>query len=106
MIGEFRIVRFGDVASTNDIIRERITAGECSGLVVVAESQNQGRGRLGRSWQSPPGNLYLSILLRPEQPIAAWATLSLVTGLSLAEAIGNAIRSWYQWSRPATISTS
>ena len=61
--------------------------GEPEGLVVRADAQIRGRGRHGRGWASPRGNLYASVLLRPSVPAAEIATLSLVAGLALAEAL-------------------
>ena len=52
-----------------------------------ADLQTRGRGRHGRGWASPRGNLYASVLLRPSVPAAEVATLSLVAGLALAEAL-------------------
>jgi BirA family biotin operon repressor/biotin-[acetyl-CoA-carboxylase] ligase len=83
----FRVETLEAVDSTNDIIRERAAAGAEEGLVVRAEEQLVGRGRHGRVWCSPPGNLYVSLLFRPERPLAEAATLSLVVGLSLVDAI-------------------
>ena len=50
---------------TNAALRTRAAAGEAEGLVLIARAQSAGRGRNGRSFFSPPGGLYLSILLRP-----------------------------------------
>ena len=56
-----------EVDSTNDEIKRRARAGAEQGLVVIAERQSAGRGRLGRSWTSPMGtSIYESILLRPK----------------------------------------
>ncbi|GBD42322.1 Bifunctional ligase/repressor BirA [bacterium HR39] len=82
-----RIERHGAVASTNDIALARARAGEPEGLMVVAPEQLAGRGRHGRSWHSPPGNLHASLLLRPELPLARCASLALVAGLALSEAV-------------------
>lgn len=84
---DFTVESLPAVASTNDLVRERARAGAAEGLVIRAEAQTAGRGRLGRSWESPPGNLYASFLLRPERPLDEAATLSLVIALSLAEAL-------------------
>jgi len=55
------------VGSTNTIAAELAEKGGAEGTVVIANSQEKGRGRLGRSWVSPPDiNIYMSILLRPE----------------------------------------
>ena len=83
----FRLVELASVASTNDVARRLADAGEPAGLIVRAERQTAGRGRHGRNWQSPPGNLYASLLLRPGRPIAEVASLSLIAALSLAEAL-------------------
>ena len=56
-------------ASTNDDVRRLVSEGAPEGTVVVAERQWAGRGRLGRTWESPDRvGLYLSILLRPDEP--------------------------------------
>jgi BirA family biotin operon repressor/biotin-[acetyl-CoA-carboxylase] ligase len=64
--------RFGDIRlleevdSTNRYVREAARAGAPEGLVVAAEHQTSGRGRLGRRWEAPPGAaLLVSLLLRP-----------------------------------------
>lgn len=86
----FAIEHYPSLASTNDLVRERALEGEAEGLVVRAGVQAKGRGRHGRSWASPAGNLYFSMLLRPERPLAEAATLSLVIGLSLADTLAEA----------------
>jgi len=52
--------------STNDRLKEWAREGTSDLAVVFADAQEAGRGRQGRTWASPPGNLYLSVLLRPE----------------------------------------
>ena len=86
----FAVETLPAVGSTNDVVRERALAGAAEGLVVRAEEQLAGRGRHGRTWTSPPGNLYVSLLFRPSRPLCEAATLSLVIGLSLADAIATA----------------
>ena len=83
----FRLLELATVASTNDVARRMADAGEPAGLIIRAERQTAGRGRHGRTWHSPPGNLYASLLLRPARPMAEVASLSLVFALSLAEAL-------------------
>lgn len=83
----FRLERHEALDSTNDRLRDYALEGEPEGLVVVAGEQLRGRGRHGRSWRSPRGNLYASLLLRPAVPLAQAATLSLVTGLSVVGAL-------------------
>ena len=78
---------FDRVESTNDEARRLAEQGAAAGAVVVASEQVKGRGRHGRAWESPPGNLYASLLLRPDCTPAVAAQLSLVASLALAEAL-------------------
>jgi BirA family biotin operon repressor/biotin-[acetyl-CoA-carboxylase] ligase len=82
---------FDLLASTNTTAREMAAADAPHGTVVMADAQSQGRGRLGRSWASPPGtNLYLSAILRAAVPAERLAQISLVAGV----AVCTAIRDW------------
>lgn len=96
-----RISSFATIDSTNDEARRRAEAGEPEGAVIVAASQTKGRGRRGRTWISPPGNLHCSILLRPHCDVADAANLSFVAALALAEALdgpaGNSERITVKW---------
>ncbi|MFL5336405.1 MAG: biotin--[acetyl-CoA-carboxylase] ligase, partial [Geminicoccaceae bacterium] len=83
----FRLVEYASVGSTNDVARDLAESGEPEGLFVRADRQTSGRGRLGRSWKSPSGNLHASLILRPSRPASEVATLSLVVALALAEAV-------------------
>jgi len=73
--------------SSNDRLLELADAGAPSGQLVVAGAQTAGRGRAGRSFSSPPGGLYLSLLLRPEAEVLRRYPLSLVVGLALCETL-------------------
>jgi BirA family biotin operon repressor/biotin-[acetyl-CoA-carboxylase] ligase len=78
-------------ASTNDEVATAARAGAEEGLVVVAETQSGGRGRLGRTWHSPPGqNLYFSLLLRPAMPPWMVPPLTLLVGGVAAEVLAAA----------------
>src|SRR5262245_30528802 len=75
-------------ASTSDLAAERARAGATAGLVICADAQTGGRGRLGRSWHSPAGeNLYFSLLLRPARPAAEIPPLTLLAGAAVARAV-------------------
>jgi BirA family biotin operon repressor/biotin-[acetyl-CoA-carboxylase] ligase len=64
--GEWDIHWLDEVDSTNTYVRDRARRGAPAGLVAVADHQTAGRGRLDRSWESPPGaNVLASVLLRP-----------------------------------------
>lgn len=73
--------------STNDEALALGRAGAPEGTVVTADAQDRGRGRLGRTWFSPPGeNLYLSVLLRPQLLAPQTPFLTLCAGVALAQA--------------------
>jgi len=83
----FVLHELAEVGSTNDEARRLAAAGVALPLVVLAGRQTRGRGRHGRGWESPKGNLYASVLLRVEEPVATSAQLSFVSGLALADAL-------------------
>lgn len=83
-MAEPEIHRFSQVASTLDMIHDFAGRGAPHGTVVVAEEQLAGRGSRGRTWHSPLGGLWYSILLRGGQADEA---LSLQVGLAVVEAI-------------------
>lgn len=82
-----RIEHFKDVESTNDVARNLASKGEPEGTVVIAETQGQGRGRLGRAWISPEGGVYFSVLLRPVLSPAEVAKVTLTFAVSVTAAI-------------------
>ena len=77
---------YDEIGSTNDVAIAAAEAGAPEGLVVVANTQSTGRGRVGRSWSSPPGaGLYVSVVLRPAGP--ALQLLMIAAGVAIAEGI-------------------
>jgi BirA family biotin operon repressor/biotin-[acetyl-CoA-carboxylase] ligase len=76
--------------STNDVARALAEAGAAEGTTVIALEQSAGRGRRGRSWISPQGGLYLSIVLHPRLPPAQWPLISLAAAVGVAEGIAAA----------------
>ncbi|MDE0886321.1 MAG: biotin--[acetyl-CoA-carboxylase] ligase [Myxococcota bacterium] len=83
-----RIEHFDETDSTNRVAADLAREGAARGTAVIAESQTAGRGRLGRSFFSPPQtNLYTSIVLRPHLDTASAPTLLLAAGIAVAETV-------------------
>jgi BirA family biotin operon repressor/biotin-[acetyl-CoA-carboxylase] ligase len=83
----WRLQVFDSLDSTNEEVRRQAETGVTEGLAVLAKLQTAGRGRRGRVWDSPPGNLFLSLLLQPQCTPAQAATLSFLTAVALLEAL-------------------
>lgn len=81
------LVALGTVGSTNQEAFERAARGESRSFWVTAEAQTAGRGRMGRSWNSAPGNLYASLLLRDPSRFERAPELAFVAVLALRDAI-------------------
>ncbi|MFH0953648.1 MAG: biotin--[acetyl-CoA-carboxylase] ligase [Verrucomicrobiota bacterium] len=82
------MVIYETVTSTNDAVKDFAGGGAPEGLTVVARAQSQGRGRRGRTWESPEGQgAYLSVLLRPELPNADAGWLAILGGVAAADAL-------------------
>jgi len=74
--------------STNICLKEAARQGAPHGTVCLAETQTAGRGRLGRSWFSPPGRgLWVSALIRPQMPMERWPHLTLAAALAMGRAV-------------------
>lgn len=82
-----RVLRLDVVTSTNDVAKAKGKEGEPEGLVVVADRQSAGRGRMGRGWSSPQGGLYLSLLLRPGVGPDQVLRMTVLSCVPVAEAI-------------------
>lgn len=78
---------FGRVSSTMDVAHALAQEGVVEGTLVWAQRQEQGRGRLGRVWESPEGGIYCSLIVRPQRSVDEIPQLSLLMGLAAAEAI-------------------
>ncbi len=74
------------IDSTSDALKRRLAAGETAEVALIAGEQTGGKGRLGRRWESPQGNLYMSVLLRPGR-IRAPGQWSILSAVALAETI-------------------
>lgn len=81
----WRLETLSEIDGTNAELMRRAALGEAEGLALRAEQQSAGRGRRGRAWASPKGNLYLSVLIDSEPNRAG--QVSFAAALSLVEAI-------------------
>jgi BirA family biotin operon repressor/biotin-[acetyl-CoA-carboxylase] ligase len=91
---------FDEVGSTNTELMEAARAGAPEGVVVVADHQRAGRGRLGRTWSAAPGtSLLVSVLLRPSLPAEELALINTAAGLAAADAVqaGAGFRPGLKW---------
>lgn len=83
----YRLAFHGCLDSTNAEALRRAERGTASGLWIWAKQQKAGKGRAGRDWSSPPGNLYASLLLRPQLPLTTLMQLSLLAGVAIHDTV-------------------
>ncbi len=98
----YALHRYETIGSSNDAARLLAEQGAPEGTLVWAGEQTSGRGRRGRGWSSPPGNLYLSLVLRPSVGMNVAPQLGFVCAIALGEAVvgslsGGAGRVRYKW---------
>ncbi len=84
----YQLLAYDTIGSTSDEAKRLARDGAREGLIVTAKTQTAGRGRRGRVWVSPPGNLHMSLVLRPNCRAAVAAQLGFVAALGMAEALG------------------
>lgn len=80
------IVRFGEIDSTNEEARRRASDGDAGPRWLTTEVQTAGRGRLGRAWSSPAGNLFATAMLPYPRPPAEAALACFSAGLAVLDA--------------------
>lgn len=88
----FKIEVYGTLPSTQDVVMLRGLQDEKEGLVVQSLIQSAGRGRQGNIWVSELGNLYMSILIRPECHANKAGQLSFITSLAILNAIKKVVK--------------
>jgi BirA family transcriptional regulator, biotin operon repressor / biotin---[acetyl-CoA-carboxylase] ligase len=97
----YRVESFETIGSTNAVALERAHTGDSGKLWLVSKKQESGRGRRGRAWSTPEGNLAATLLLVERYELTTAATLGFVAGLSLADALdavlGTAPRIGLKW---------
>ncbi len=94
------VFTFGRVTSTNDVAVALARGGSPEGTLVIAEEQSRGRGRLGRTWFSPPGSgLWFSIILKPAFRAEDSSIISLAAAAGVAESLeeGYGVKARLKW---------
>ena len=85
--GPSDVIWHDSVGSTNDEAHARVAAGDLQPVWIAAAEQTKGKGRLGRHWESGPGNLYASLIWPSAAEPRRLASLSLVAGLAVRDAV-------------------
>lgn len=85
----YALKTFEVIDSTNEEARRIAAAGEQQPVWITATRQTAGRGRRGRVWESPPGNLAATLLIRPGKPAAECAQLSFVAAIAAHEIVSS-----------------
>jgi BirA family biotin operon repressor/biotin-[acetyl-CoA-carboxylase] ligase len=85
----YRLVCYNTIGSTNEEAKRLARAAAQEGTLVWALEQTAGRGRRGRAWSSPPGNLYASLILRPRCPADQAAQLGFIAALAIGGTLGS-----------------
>ncbi len=91
LVPGFTVEVLASVASTNTELMQRVRDGRAEPVLLVAEAQTAGRGRLGRGWASEPGASLTCSLALPLAP-PDWSGLSLAVGVAVAESLHPAVR--------------
>jgi BirA family biotin operon repressor/biotin-[acetyl-CoA-carboxylase] ligase len=92
----------GTLGSTNDVLKAQARLGATEWAAVLADTQSGGRGREGRVWASPPGGLYLSVLMRPS--FDQVGLIPLAAGVAVAEvAREHGVEAELKWPNDALV---
>lgn len=83
----YRHIHFETIDSTNDEARRLAAMGDAGPVWITTDVQMAGRGRRGRVWVSPKGNLMSTLLLKPQRPVAECAQLSFVSAVAAADTV-------------------
>jgi BirA family biotin operon repressor/biotin-[acetyl-CoA-carboxylase] ligase len=83
---QWPVAQFSELDSTNEEARRRASGGDFGPQWLIAETQTAGRGRLGRKWESPPGNLFATALFEAPWPLADCARVCFSAALAVIDA--------------------
>jgi BirA family biotin operon repressor/biotin-[acetyl-CoA-carboxylase] ligase len=102
----FEVEYHDSIPSTNARARDLATAGE-SDVVVLADEQTGGRGRLDREWSSPSGGVWLSLVLRPDLPPTQVPVFTLAAAVAVARAAREAgVDATIKWPNDVLVETA
>jgi len=87
LLNDYHLLSFDALDSTNEEAKRIAKAGGGHGAVIWAKKQTEGKGRMGRAWVSNEGNLFVSVLLKPEKPLGEFAQLSFVAAVAVHESL-------------------
>ena len=87
LLDDYHLLSYDVLDSTNEEAKRLADGGASHGAVIWAKRQTAGKGRMGRDWVSPEGNLYVSVLLNPPCELPEYSQLSFVTAVAAAETI-------------------
>lgn len=83
----YKIHHYDHIVSTNEIAKETAKKTKDERIVILADTQTEGKGRLGRLWLSPKGGIWLSIILRPKLSPKEALKLTLIASLAIAKTL-------------------
>ncbi len=102
-----KIYTFEETSSTNDVALQLAAGGALEGTLVIAEKQRHGRGRMGRSWESPKGkSILVSLILRPSLKTRKSSWLNILTAAAASRAMDQmlGISALIRWPNDLVIS--
>lgn len=91
MSADWPTVRFDEIDSTSEEAKRRGRAGAFQDQWIIATRQTTGRGRLGRAWASPQGNLYATALFQWPRPVAEAVRIPFAAGLAVADTVAELV---------------
>lgn len=96
LLNDYHLLSFDTLDSTNEEAKRIAKSGSGHGAVIWAKKQTAGKGRMGRSWASQEGNLFVSVLLKPEKPVHEFSQLSFVAAVAVHQTLKDVLPKEYK----------